>query len=174
MHHKRVFCNSCRVFFKILRVCRHLHNKFVCTACTLMAVITTRDSKLHHTSILGQWTRVRLLCIHKRFKANTDSNIYYLIHNLHGCHQQSNKGVWRQTRVSHIKLLESRMHLINILSLTKKKRMVRRRRSTIFKKWDLHVGNFPCYLQGTYVRNSLYIYTCATQAPQVECTHVVS
>ena len=35
--------------------------------------------------------------------------------------------------------------------------MARRRRSTIFKKWDLQ-ATFPCYLQGTCVRNSLYIY----------------
>ena len=40
-------------FLKILRVCRCLHGKFVSAACTFMAVITTSDSKLHDTSILG-------------------------------------------------------------------------------------------------------------------------
>ena len=151
MHHTCVFCNSCQVFFKISHVCGHLHDKFVYMALTLMAVIAVSNSKLHYTSILGQWTCVRLLCIRKRFKANADTNIYYVIHYLRGCHHHSNKGVWRQTCVSHIILLESRTHLINILSLTKKKGMARRRRSTIFKKWDLQVTFPAIYREQTYV-----------------------
>ena len=69
----RVFCNSCQVFLKILRVCRHLHDKVR----MLMAVIPTSDSKLHHTNILGQWTCVHILCIPKRFKANADTNTLF-------------------------------------------------------------------------------------------------
>ena len=117
---------------------------------TLMVVITTSNSKLHHTSILGQWTCVSLYCIHKRFKANADTNIYHLVHNLRGYHHHSNKGVWQQTLVSHIKLLGSHTHVINILLLTKRKSMTRRWRSIIFKKVDLQV-TFPAI----YVRNSL-------------------
>ena len=148
----RVFCNSCRVFLKISRVCRHLHDKFVCNAHTLMAVIATSDSKLHHTSILVQWTRVRLLCIRKRFKANADTkHLLPYSNNLRGCHHRSNKGVRQQTPVSHIKLLESGTHVINILLLTKRKRMARRRCSTIFKKWDLQVTLPAIYKVHTYV-----------------------
>ena len=70
----RIFCNSCQIFLKISHICRHLHEKFVCTAHTLIAVIAMSNSKLHHTSILGQWTRVRLfMLIRKRFKANADT-----------------------------------------------------------------------------------------------------
>ena len=47
--------------------------KFVYTAHTLNAVIATSNSKLHHTSILGQWICVCLLCIRKQFKANADT-----------------------------------------------------------------------------------------------------
>ena len=32
-----------------------------------------------------------------------------------GCHHHSNKGVWRQTRVSHIELLKLSTYVINIL-----------------------------------------------------------
>ena len=42
--------------------------------------------------------------------------------------------------------------------------------STIFKKWDLLVT-----LEGKYVCNSfIYRYTNISQAPCVECTHVMS
>ena len=47
-----VFCNSCRVFLKISRACRHLHEKL---ASTLIVLIATSNSKLYDTSILGQW-----------------------------------------------------------------------------------------------------------------------
>ena len=57
-------------YFKILHVCRHLHKNFACNACTLISVITTSSSTLHHTSILLQWPHICLLCICKRFKAN--------------------------------------------------------------------------------------------------------
>ena len=84
-----------------------------------------------------------------------------------GCYHYSNKGGWQQTRISHIKLLEPGTQVIHILLLTNRKRMECRRYSTIFNS-----GKIPCYLQGTYVCNSLY--PCTTLAPHVECTHVVS
>ena len=73
-----------------------------------MTLITMSNSKQHHTSILGQWTFLHLLCIatyiFKRFKASTDTKylLPYSQKNLCTCHHCSNKGVWRQTRVSHI------------------------------------------------------------------------
>ena len=56
------------------------------------------------------------------------------------------KASGEQTRVNHIKLLESDTHVISM------KRMARMWISTIFKKWDLLVT-----LEGKYVCNS-FIY----------------
>ena len=90
-----VFCNSCQVFLKISHVCRHLHKKYACTARTLITLIATSNSKLHHMSILGQWIHVCLLCIRKKFKANADTkHLVPYSNNLRGCHHQSNRGVW--------------------------------------------------------------------------------
>ena len=172
MHHTCVFHNSCRLFLKISRTCRHLHEKFACTACTLMAVITASDSKLHHTSILVQWTRVCLSCIRKRFKRLILTiNIYYLIPiaNLHGCYHRSNKRIWRQTHVSHIKLLELGTHVIDILLLTKIKRMARRSVVLFINKWDLQITFPAIYKVHSYIRNSLYIHTCTTCRVHSHC-----
>ena len=36
------------------------------------------NSKQHNVSILGEWTRACLLCIHKRFKANADTKTIFM------------------------------------------------------------------------------------------------
>ena len=64
----------------------------------------------------------------------------------------------KHMHVSHIKLLQLRMHVINILLLTKRKRMACRQRSTIFKKWDLQVKFPAIYKVHTYV--TAFIHTC--------------
>ena len=56
-NHMRVFGNSCRAFLKI-RVCRHLHKKFACTACTVITLIAMINSKLHHMSVLDMHTYI--------------------------------------------------------------------------------------------------------------------
>ena len=59
-----VFCNSCQIFLKI----------------SLIAVIATSNSKLHHTRILGQWTCVDLLCLYASdLRLMLTQNLYYLI-----------------------------------------------------------------------------------------------
>ena len=50
--------------------------------------------------------------------------------------------------------------IINILLLTKEKSIARRRRSTIFKKWDLQVTFPASYKVHTYVTSC--IHTCTT------------
>ena len=78
--HMRVFCNFCQIFLKVSFVCRHLHEKFAYTARMLIIVIATSNSKLHHTTILGQWTRVCLLCLYASdLRVMLTQNLYYLI-----------------------------------------------------------------------------------------------
>ena len=56
-------CNS--YFFKsCVFVHIHLHEKFACTARTLIAVIMMSNSKLHDTSILGQLMEMRMFIMH--------------------------------------------------------------------------------------------------------------
>ena len=62
------------------------------------------------------------------------------------------------TYVSHIKLSESGMHVINVLLLTKRKRMTCRWHSTMYLQEMGLAGNNPHYLQGTHIHNSLCIY----------------
>ena len=83
-------------------------------------------------------------------------NIYYLIPTIFVA--AITACLWRQTCISHIKLLESGTHVMNVLLLTKRKRMAHRRRSTIFKKWDLQVTFPAIYKVHTYV--TVCIYTC--------------
>ena len=48
----------------------------------LIAVIAMSNSKLHHTSFLrlGEWTRVRLLCLYaSNLRLMLTQNLYYLI-----------------------------------------------------------------------------------------------
>ena len=72
------------------------------------------DSKLHHMSILGQWTRVRLLCIHKRFKANHDAEYLSIIFVAAITTQIKKTSGDKHIIISNIKLLELDMHMINI------------------------------------------------------------
>ena len=134
-------------YFKILCICRHLHETLVCSAHTLITVIAMSNSKVYHMSILEQWTCIRLLCIRKRLPYSN---------NLRDCHHLSNKGVWWQTRVSHIKLLQLCTHMINILLLTKRKRMVHRQCST---KWDLQLTFPASYKVHTYVTTCILYYS---------------
>ena len=53
----------------------------------------------------------------RTFIKHTQPNIKRLLpylSSLRGCHCRFNKGVWRQTRVNHIKLSESGTHVISI------------------------------------------------------------
>ena len=149
MHHTHVFHNSCQVFLKIMHVCRHAYDKFACST-HINAVITTSNSKLHHTSILGQWTRVAYTSGLRLMLTQTFITLFIIFV----------ATITAQTKASgnsYIKLLGSRTHVINILLLTKRKRMECRWRSIIFKKVDLQV-TFPAI----YICNSLYIYMCHT------------
>ena len=160
MYHPCVIRNSCQVLF-----CRHLHDKFACTACTLIAAITTSNNELHHTSILGQWIRVRLLCIRKQFEVTVMLTHKHLLHTLFQYYSQLqspiNNIIWQHTHVSHIQLLESCIPMINIFLLTKRKRRAHRQCSTIFEKWDLKITflQFTWYIH-TYI--TAYVHTCTT------------
>ena len=68
-----VFCKSCQVCFKVLHVCKQMHKKFVCTACTVIAVIITSNSERY---FMGNLT---LMLIQKHYS-----------NSLHDCHHQSN------------------------------------------------------------------------------------